>query len=65
MVIWCGNFDAKEDFLEGLDDQKIIRTFNYGFSLLNDLFNESNIIKAHLSNLSSPQGKLGLKKSWY
>jgi hypothetical protein len=51
----------RRTFWKDFDDQNFIWTFNYGFFLLSLLFNESNILEAHLSNLSFPQGKLGLK----
>jgi hypothetical protein len=54
MVIWYGNIDTKEDFLEGFWWSILLCTLNYGFFLLIFLFNESNILKSHLSNLSSP-----------
>jgi hypothetical protein len=54
----------RNTFWKDFDDQNFICTFNYGFFLLSPLYNESNILQSHLSNLSSPQGKLGLKFFW-
>jgi hypothetical protein len=50
----------KRTFWKDFYDQNFICTFNYGFFLLSPLFDESNILEAHISSLSSPQGKLGL-----
>jgi hypothetical protein len=41
-------------FWKDFNDKKILYTLNYGFFLLSPLFNESNILEAHLSNLSFP-----------
>jgi hypothetical protein len=61
MVIWHGNIDIEEDFLEGLWWPKFSKCIlHYGFFLLNVLFLKSNSLGAHFSNLSSPWVKLGL-----
>jgi hypothetical protein len=54
MVIWCDNIYIKEDFWKDFDYQKFICTLNYGFLLLSPLFNESNSLEVHISNLSFP-----------
>jgi hypothetical protein len=54
MVIWCGNIDTKEDFLEGFWWSKFSMYLEVWFFLLSSLFNKSNSLEPHLSNLSSP-----------
>jgi hypothetical protein len=42
------------NFWKDFDDQNCLYNLNYGFFLLSPLFNKSNSLKAHFSNLSSP-----------
>jgi len=63
MVKWCGNINTKEDFLEGIWWPIFLKMdLELWIFLLSLLFNESNSLKGHLSNLSFPYGKLGFLK---
>jgi hypothetical protein len=58
MIIWCGDIDTKEDFLEDFDNQIIIFIVKHGFFLLSPLFIERNNLDVHFKNKKSPYGKL-------
>jgi hypothetical protein len=55
---------SRKTFWKDFDDQIFLCTLNYGFLKLSPLFNENNILKAHLSNLNFSQDKLRLKKNY-
>jgi hypothetical protein len=44
----------KRNFQRDFHDQNCLCNLNYGFFLLSPLFDKSNSLKVHLSNLSSP-----------
>jgi hypothetical protein len=54
MIIWCGDIDIKQKFLEIFWSPIYFLAWILGFSLLNILFIESNNLEVHLSNSRSP-----------
>jgi len=54
MIIWCGDIDTKENFLERFWWPSFFCTLNCGFFLLSILFFESNNLEVHFSNSRSP-----------
>ncbi len=51
----------EKTFWEDFDDQIFLCTLDYGFFPLSPFFRGSNNLGAHISNLSSPKGKLGFE----